>query len=58
MKEAIDAVKSGKNGANRAAKDHGVPATALKNWLSGRVQKDTNSVPSGYLNDKEIYERL
>ena len=56
MEMAINAVKSGKSGINRAAKDHGVPPTTLKDRLSGRVQKNTNPGPSRYLNDKEEKE--
>ena len=56
MDMAINAVKSGKSGVNRAAKDHGVPPTTLKDRLSGRVQKNTNPGPSRYLNDKEEKE--
>jgi len=35
MKKAIEAVRSGKSGVNRAAADHGIPATTLKDRLSG-----------------------
>lgn len=35
---AIEAVKDGKFGINRAAKEHGVPRTTLKDRLSGRVE--------------------
>ena len=37
MKATIDAVKSRKCSINCAASDHGVPATTLKDRLSGRV---------------------
>lgn len=52
MKAAIDAVKSGKSGVNRAAIDHRVPSTTLKDRLSGRVKEGTNPGPRRYL-DKE-----
>ena len=55
MKAAIDAVKSG-GSINRAALDHGVPCTTLKNRLSGRVVHGTKPGPQPYLNDKEERE--
>ena len=52
---AIDAVKSG-GSINRAALDHGVPCTNLKDRLSGRVVHGTKPGPQPYLNDKEERE--
>ena len=37
MIAAMEAVETGESGINRAAVDHGVPKTTLKNRLSGRV---------------------
>ena len=56
MKAAIDAVKSQKSGVNRAAIDHGVPPTTLKDRLSGRVQENTNPGPSRYLDKQQEKE--
>ena len=56
MKKAIEAVKSGKSGVNRAAADHGIPATTLKDRLSGRVKENSCSGPSRYLNKNEENE--
>ena len=56
MKAAIDAVKSQNSGVNRAAIDHGVPPTTLKDRLSGRVQENTNPGPSRYLDKQQEKE--
>ena len=37
MLQAMETVKSGYMGMNRAAIEHGVPRTTLKDRLSGRV---------------------
>ena len=46
MKKAIEAVRSGTNGVNRAAVDHEIPATALKDRLSGRTKENSRPGPS------------
>ena len=55
MKAAIEAVRSGESGINRAAVDHGIPSTTLKNRISGRVKKDSTG-PDRYLTDSEEKE--
>ena len=52
MQAAIDAVKSG-SGINRAALDHGVPPSTLKDRISGRVVHGTKPGPASYLSGKE-----
>ena len=39
MTEAMEAVKNGKMGVNRAAEEYNVPRTTLKDRLTGRVTK-------------------
>ena len=56
MKKAIEAVKSRKSGVNRAARDDGIPATTLKDRLSGRVKENCHFGQSRYLNDTEENE--
>ena len=56
MKKAIDAVKSGKSGVNCAAADFGIPATTLKDILSGRVKENCRPGPSRYINENEENE--
>jgi len=57
MKKAIEAVRfKKKNGVNRAAADHGIPATTLKDRLSGRTKENSHSGPSRYLNENEENE--
>ena len=51
----MEAVKSGKSGINRAAIDHGIPPTTLKDRLSGRVQSSTPG-PVRYLSNDEEKE--
>ena len=61
MVRAMDAVKSGEMGVNRAALEHGVPRTSLKDRLAGRVVHGTKMGPKPYLTDaeeKELYEFL
>jgi transposase-like protein len=53
MLEAIEAVRSGTMGANRAARSYGVPASTLKDRLSGRVKHGTNPGPALYLTSEE-----
>ena len=52
MQAAIDAVKSG-SGINRAALDHGVPPSTLKDRIGGRVVHGTKPGPASYLSGKE-----
>ena len=56
MIKAIEAVKSRKSGVNRAARDHGIPATTLKDRLSGRVKENCHPGPSRYLTENEENE--
>ena len=56
MKKAIEAVRSGKSGMNRAAADNGIPATTLKDRLSGRTKENSRSGPNRYLNENEENE--
>ena len=53
MLQAMEAVKSGSIGMNRAAIEHGVPRTTLKDRLSGRVIHGTNIGPKPYLTQEE-----
>ena len=50
---AMETVKSGYMGMNRAAIEHGVPRTSLKDRLSGRVIHGTNIGPKPYLTQEE-----
>ena len=52
MQAAIQAVKFG-SGINRAALDHGVPPSTLKDRISGRVVHGTKPGPASYLSNKE-----
>ena len=53
MLQAMETVKSGYMGMNRAAIEHGVPRTSLKDRLSGRVIHGTNIGPKPYLTQEE-----
>ena len=53
--DQMEAVKSWKSGINRAAIDHGIPPTTLKDRLSGRVQNSTPG-PVRYLSNNEEKE--
>ena len=55
MEKAMEAVMSG-GGINRAAMEHGVPRTTLKDRLSGRVDHGDNPGPAPYLNREEERE--
>ena len=55
MASAIEAVKSG-SGINRAALNHGIPPTSLKNRLSGHVKDGTLPGPRPYLTSDEENE--
>ncbi len=54
MKAAIKAVQDGLTSINRAADEHGVPRTTLKDSLSSR--QGTNPGPRPYLNKEEESE--
>jgi len=57
MDAAIKAVESGSAvSINRAAKDHGIPPTTLKDRLSGRVVDGTKPGRPSYLNNEEESE--
>ena len=56
MIKAMDAVKSGQLGVNRAAEQFGVPKTTLKDRLSGRVEHGSKSGPAPYLTKHEEKE--
>ena len=51
----MKAVKDG-GGVNRAAHDHGVPSSTLKDRLSGKVVHGTKPGPKPYLNSTEEKE--
>ena len=54
MDAAMKAVQSGKSSINRAAEDHGIPRSTLKNRVSGKVEGNSNPGPVQYLtNDEE-----
>jgi hypothetical protein len=52
MEEAINAVKKG-IGVNRAALDHGIPKSTLKDRISGQITHGTKPGPKTYLNPQE-----
>ena len=56
MVAAMEAVKSGKISVNRAALEHGIPKTTLKNRISGKVIHGTNPGPSSFLTKEEENE--
>jgi len=53
MKEAMKAVHDGKISINRAAVEHSVLPTTLKDCLSGRVKHGTKPGPRPYLSPEE-----
>ena len=55
MEKAMEAIMSG-GGINRAAMEHGIPQTTLKDRLSGRVDHGDNPGPAPYLNREEERE--
>ena len=55
MEKAMEAVILG-GGINRAAMEHGVPWTTLKDHLSGHVARGDNPGPAPYLNKEEEKE--
>ena len=56
MLRAMEAVKDGSMGVNRAALEHGVPQTSLKDRLAGRVIHGTKIGPKPYLTNEEEKE--
>lgn len=52
MDAAIKAFKDGW-GINRAARDHGIPPTMLKDRISGKVQNGVRPSPRAYLSKVE-----
>ena len=58
MLQAMETVKSGYMGMNRAAIEHGVPRTSLKDRLSGRVIHGTNIGPKPYLTQNNLLSFL
>ena len=58
MIAAMEAVKSGEMGANRAALEHGVSKTTLKDRISGRVKHGKNPGPISFLTNEEENELI
>ena len=56
MVEAMEAVKEGQFGINRAGLEYGVPRTTVKDRLSSRVIHGTNTEPTPYLTYQEEIE--
>ena len=56
MIAAMEAVKSGEMRANRAALEHGVPKTTLKDRISGRLKHGKSPGPSLFLTNEEENE--
>ena len=56
MKAAMEAVRSGKYGANKAEKLYEIPPSTLKDRLSGRVKHGRKPGPDPYLTDAEEKE--
>ncbi len=57
MLHAMEAMKTGKMGVNRAALEHGVPRTTLKDRIAGRVIHGTNIYRPQALPDSRGRER-
>ena len=55
MKAAMKAVESG-SGINKAARDHGVPSTTLKDRINGKVEHGRKPGPQSYLSNFEERE--
>ena len=53
MIQAMEAVNSGETGPNQAAREFDVPATTLKDKLSGRVNHGSKPGPAPYLTEEE-----
>ena len=61
MIKAMEAVTSGKMGANKAARTFNVPTSTLKDQIYGRVKHGTNPGPVPYLTageERELYDFL
>ena len=61
MIKAMEAVTSGKMGANKAARTFNVPTSTLKDRIYGRVKHGTNPGPVPYLTaeeERELYDFL
>ena len=56
MLGAMEAVRTGSMGVNRAALEHSVPQTTLKDRLSGRIIHGSNTDPKPYLTQDEKKE--
>ena len=52
MAKAMNDVISGKMGVNKAAEQYDVPATTLKDRISGRVKHGVKPGPQGFLNTR------
>jgi len=52
----MEAIHTATCGVNEAAIMYGVPATTLKDRISGKVKHGTKSGPPKYLNDEEEKE--
>ena len=53
MRAAMKAVVEGLSSINKAALDHNVSITTLKDWLSGHVEHGVNPGPRAYLENEE-----
>ena len=56
MVEAMNVVKDGRMGINRAALEFAVPRTTLKDRIAGRVEHGTRVGPKPYLTEDEEKE--
>ena len=56
MIRAMEAVNSGEMGPNQAAREFDVPATTLKDRVSGRVKHGSKPGPASYLTEEEERE--
>ena len=56
MLGAMEAVRTGSMGVNRAVLEHSVPRTTLKDRLSGRIIHGSNIGPKPYLTQDEEKE--
>jgi len=54
MVKTMEAVKYGKMGVNRAAKEYAVPKTTLKDRLSGKVHRKSGPKPHLSLDEEEL----
>ena len=52
MDAALNACEEG-CGVNKAARDHGIPPTTLKDRISGKVQNGMKSGPRAYMSKEE-----